>query len=91
MNLETIPLIFVNTSTLYTSEGNKFKSKIKVLLELKQLPQGIMSLKDYKLKQKNSIIEQEKLVCYCNISFLFISCTRNFFNFCKIKILQIQM
>ncbi|VBB33029.1 unnamed protein product [Acanthocheilonema viteae] len=30
--------------------------------QLKQLPQGIISLKDYKQKQKNLLIEQEKLL-----------------------------
>ncbi|CAG9533271.1 unnamed protein product [Cercopithifilaria johnstoni] len=54
----------------YEIKSNKIKTTIlisdhlndQLIQELKQLPQGIMSLKDYKQKQKNLIIEREKLL-----------------------------
>uniref|UniRef100_A0A0R3RRP1 Enkurin domain-containing protein n=1 Tax=Elaeophora elaphi TaxID=1147741 RepID=A0A0R3RRP1_9BILA len=54
----------------YEIKSNKIKTTISIsdhlnkqlIQELKQLPQGMTSLKDYKQKQKNLIIEQEKLL-----------------------------
>ncbi|VDK84944.1 unnamed protein product [Onchocerca ochengi] len=54
----------------YEIKSNKIKTTISItnhlndqlIQELKQLPKGMMSLKDYKQKQKNLIIEQQKLL-----------------------------
>ncbi|VDN95678.1 unnamed protein product [Brugia pahangi] len=50
----------------YEEQSNNNKTTISIsdqlIQELKQLPNGMMSLKDYKLKQKNLINEQQKLL-----------------------------
>nr|CDP95335.1 Bm1298, isoform a [Brugia malayi] len=50
----------------YEKKSNNNKTTISIsdqlIQELKQLPNGMMSLKDYKLKQKNLINEQQKLL-----------------------------
>uniref|UniRef100_A0A1I8EUN8 Uncharacterized protein n=1 Tax=Wuchereria bancrofti TaxID=6293 RepID=A0A1I8EUN8_WUCBA len=50
----------------YEIKSNNNKTTISItdqlIQELKQLPNGMMSLKDYKLKQKNLINEQQELL-----------------------------
>uniref|UniRef100_A0A915Q565 Uncharacterized protein n=1 Tax=Setaria digitata TaxID=48799 RepID=A0A915Q565_9BILA len=54
----------------YEIKSNRMKTTISIsdqlndqlIQELKQLPKGMMSLKDYKQKQKDLIVEQQKLL-----------------------------